>query len=97
MLYDAVQGAVLPMDTFTRELTEHFNIGFAKFKTAFDCVCVAITIVLSLIYFKSIVGVGVTTIINALFLGKSVAIVGKFADKYFYFEPRFKAIGKMSK
>lgn len=78
---------VLPIDTFTRDLTEEFNINYKKVKTVFDLSCLATTIVLSVVFLKGFEGIGIGTVICALITGKVVSFVNSFVDEHFYFKP----------
>lgn len=78
---------VLPIDTFTRDLTEEFNINYKKVKTVFDLSCLVITIVLSVVFLKGFEGIGIGTVICALITGKVVSFVNSFVDEHFYFQP----------
>lgn len=80
---------VLPIDTFTRDFPIHFNIPYKRSKTIFDLSCLAATIVISLIFLKKLVGIGVGTVVCAFITGKTVSYINSFIDKRFYFEPAF--------
>ena len=87
---------VLPFDTFTRDISNHFNIPYKNIRTGFDIFSVVISSVLSLIYIGSIEGIGVGTIINMLFMGMAVSTVSDILDKNFYFKPVIKWLGSLS-
>ena len=78
---------VLPIDTFTRDLTEEFDINYKKVKTVFDLSCLATTIIFSVVFLKGFEGIGIGTVICALITGKVVSFVNSFVDEHFYFKP----------
>lgn len=78
---------VLPIDTFTRDLTEEFDINYKKVKTVFDLSCLATTIIFSVVFLKGFEGIGIGTVICALITGKVVSFVNAFVDEHFYFKP----------
>ena len=80
---------VLPTDTFTRDFPAHFNIPYKRSKTVFDLSCLAFTIVVSLIFLRKIVGIGVGTVVCAFITGKVVSCINSFIDERFYFESIF--------
>ena len=80
---------VLPIDTFTRDLPENLNIPYKKAKTAFDLSCLAVTIVLSIVFLQRFEGIGIGTIVCALITGKVVSNVNSYVDKNYYFQPIF--------
>ena len=62
-------------DFFVRSISAHFSIPLARFKTAFDVALLLISVGLSLLFFGKLVGVGIGTVIMALFNG---FIIGGF-------------------
>lgn len=80
---------VLPVDTFTRDLPAHLNIPYKRSKTIFDVSCLAVTIVISLIFLKKLVGIGIGTVVCAFITGKVVSIINNFIDERFYFQSIF--------
>ena len=80
---------VLPIDTFTRDLPENLNIPYKKAKTTFDLSCLAVTIVLSIVFLQRFEGIGIGTVICALITGKVVSNVNNYVDKNYDFQPIF--------
>lgn len=80
---------VLPVDTFTRDLPAHFNIPYKRSKTTFDLSCLAVTIIISLIFLKRLVGIGIGTVVCAFITGKVVSCINSFINERFYFESVF--------
>lgn len=78
---------VLPIDTFTRDLTEYLNKPYQKIKTIFDLSCLTTTIVLTLLFLEGFSGIGVGTVICAIITGKVVAYINCKIDNLFYFKP----------
>ncbi|MGL5695017.1 MAG: DUF6198 family protein [Peptostreptococcaceae bacterium] len=78
---------VLPIDTFTRDLTEYLDVPYQKVKTIFDLSCLGTTIILTLLFLKGFKGIGVGTVVCAIITGKVVSRINKFMDEKFYFKP----------
>lgn len=81
-------------DFFVKGITEHFKLNQTKFKTAFDLSCLAVSIIMTLVFFKGFVGIGVGTIILALVNGSLIGGFGKLIDKYFDIKPIFPNFAK---
>lgn len=68
---------ILPFDTFVKEICIEKDLDVGKFKTKFDLVCFSTSLVLSLVFFKKIVGLNIGTLVSALVIG---SMVGKSLD-----------------
>lgn len=71
---------ILPFDVFVRDMSGHFHISFRTFKTGFDISCLLITVLLSVLLLGHIAGVGVGTVIGALFTGTIVSRIAAYMD-----------------
>ncbi len=76
-------------DFFVKGITEHFKIDQTKFKTGFDLSCLTLSVIMTLVLFKSFVGIGIGTIILALVNGSIIGAFGKLIDKFFEIKPLF--------
>ena len=74
-------------DFFVKGITEHFKIDQTKFKTGFDMSCLAVSVIMTLVFFKGFVGIGVGTIILALVNGSLIGACGKIIDRFFVIKP----------
>ena len=81
-------------DFFVKGITEHFKIDQTKFKTGFDMSCLAVSVIMTLVFFKGFVGIGVGTIILALVNGSLIGACGKIIDKVFDIKPLFPKLAK---
>lgn len=81
-------------DFFVKGISERFGIRQSRFKTAFDISFLIISVVMSLVLFDGFVGIGVGTLVMAVCNGTLIGLFGKFLDKFFTFEPRFKKFSK---
>lgn len=81
-------------DFFVKGITEHFKLNQTKFKTAFDLTCLTVSVVMTLVFFKSFVGIGVGTLILALVNGSLIGMFGKLIDKLFEIKPLFPEFAK---
>ena len=82
-------------DFFVKTVSKKFSVPLPKFKTFFDLSCLLTALVLSLLFFGGIRGIGVGTVIMAFLNGTVIGLFGKLYDKIFVFEPIFKKAAKM--
>ncbi len=87
---------ILPFDTFMKEISAHFLIPYKKLRTWFDISTIVISAGLGYWRLGHIVGIGVGTLLNALFTGLAVSRVAKILDGRFKFVPRFKWLGSLA-
>ncbi len=83
----------MPFDAFTKDLAAFKKIKFKKVKTIIDLVFIVISVVLSLIFLKKIVGIGIGTIVMALFTGEIEGDELNFIKEKYDFKT-FTKIGK---
>lgn len=81
-------------DFFVSSISAHFSIRLSKFKTAFDVTLLLISIGMSLLLFGKFVGIGVGTVIMALFNGFVIGWWCRVFDKYCDFAPLFPKLAK---
>ncbi len=87
---------VLPFDTFTREVSIHFNISYRKIRTCFDISFLICSALLGLYYMGSLKGIGVGTVINSAFMGMAVSKISDLLDKKYCFKPNITRLGQLS-
>lgn len=75
-------------ELFVKVVSKHFNKDIGKFKIAYDCSSCAVAVIMSLLFFKGIKGIGVGTIVCAFVNGVLISLFGKLLDKIFIFEPK---------
>ncbi len=83
---------LLPFDTFMRDMILTYRIPYRNLKTLFDIICLLTSIVLSLLFLDGIVGIGVGTIVSALFTGICTSKMIGLLDRYFVFSPASKVV-----
>ena len=76
---------IVPADLFPRELSAAFSWPYKRVKTTGDLVCLSITVGLSLTVLGSLEGVGLGTVLCALFMGRMAARCGGVLDRHFRF------------
>lgn len=81
-------------DFFVKGITEHFKLNRTKFKTFFDLSCLAVSVIMTLVFFKGIIGIGVGTLILAVANGSLIGGFGKLIDKFFDIKPLFPNFAK---
>lgn len=64
--------AALPFDVFTKDLCDVTHKSMKVVKTTFDVACVSVTVLISLIIWGKIEGVGIGTVISMLFTGNVI-------------------------
>lgn len=70
-----------PFDTFSKEISKHFNWKISVVKTAFDITCVSLSVILGMIFFRKTVGIGIGTVISALISGTLVGYFKKMLEE----------------
>lgn len=81
-------------DFFVKAVSHHYNKKLTVFKTCFDCSCLVVAVILSLLFFKKFVGIGFGTVIMAVLNGYIIGLFGKLFDKFFEFKPLFVSFSK---
>lgn len=76
-------------DFFVKIVSAKYSINRTVFKTAFDGCCLCMACVLTLVFFRRFVGVGIGTIVMTCFNGTIIGFFGKQLDRFFDFKPRF--------
>ena len=81
-------------DFFVKGIADRFSLDITKFKIIFDMVFLALSVVMTLVFFRRFVGIGVGTIITALVNGFLIGKLGKLLDKFFVIKPLFPKLAK---
>lgn len=81
-------------DFFVKGITERFALDRTKFKIAFDMIFLAISCIMTLLFFQKFVGIGVGTLITTLVNGFLIGNCGKLLDKFFEVKPLFPKLAK---
>lgn len=74
-------------DLFVTGITSKYNINRIRFKKIFDCSCLALSLILTLLFFGKLKGIGVGTLIVTLLNGMLIGAFGKIYDRYFEIIP----------
>lgn len=82
-------------DFFTREVSKRYKKDRTKFKIAFDTSCFVTAIVLSLLFFGELVGVGIGTLFMTLLNGRLIGFIDKKIAKYCEVKPLFPKAEKL--
>ncbi|MGN0382748.1 MAG: DUF6198 family protein [Eubacterium sp.] len=77
-------------DFFVKGVSEKFKLDRNKFKIGFDCTCLFVSCIMTLLMFGRFVGVGPGTIIMTAFNGLLIGFFDGILEKYCMFEPAFK-------
>ena len=81
-------------DFFVKGVSAHFGINRTKFKRIFDASCLAVSCIMTLLFFGRFVGVGVGTIVITLVNGIIIGAFDKLLGKHFEFVPIFPEFAK---
>ena len=76
-------------ELFVKEVAERFSLDINRVKIVYDISSCAFAVVVSLIAFGALHGVGVGTVVCACVNGIMIAAFSRFLDKRFEFKPRF--------
>jgi len=76
-------------ELFVKELSEKRALPITKVKTVYDCTSCLLAVVLSLLFFGTLRGIGVGTVITALFNGFLIGRFTTLCDRFFTFKDRF--------
>ncbi len=66
-----------PADGMARAVGVAFHKEFGQGKLIFDCVMISVTAAVSLIFAHKIIGIGIGTVLSALFIGKLIQFYGR--------------------
>lgn len=90
---------ILPqmVDFFVRGITNHFNLKLGSFKTIFDLSYFLVAIIMSLLFFGELHGVGIGTLIMALTGGVMIGFFDRMISKYTDRKPIFEKAEKYFK
>lgn len=76
-------------ELFVKEISKKFGIDINRFKIGYDCASCTVAIIMSLIFFNDIRGVGIGTILCAVINGNIIGLFSRFLEKHIDFSPRF--------
>lgn len=76
---------ILPTDLFPREAAELFRIPYQRFKIIYDVCCVTGAVVLMLIFFGNIHGIGIGTVFAALTMGILIGKIARWLQRRIWF------------
>ena len=79
-------------DGLVRVISEHFRLDFSKVKIGFDCTLVVGGVILSLVLFGGLTGVGAGTIASALCVGPVIKLCGRTMPRLNRLTERLKAL-----
>lgn len=88
-LFFSCKAPLMPYDIFIREVSKYKKINLTKFKWGFDISCIIIAIILSLTLTGKFIGIGIGTVIFALFVSPCMTFIMKFLNKFLEFKSIF--------
>lgn len=81
-------------DFFVVGVAKSKGINQTRLKRCYDGVCLLVSCLLTLLFFRGFVGIGVGTIIVTLFNGLLIGGFGKLIDRFFAFPPIFPKVAE---
>ncbi len=81
-------------DFFVKAVSQRYNLDRGKFKSIYDASSFVLSILLSLLFFGGIRGIGIGTIIMTVCNGFIISFFGKQIDKIFEIKPYSPSIAK---
>ncbi len=82
-------------ELFVKEVSEKFSFDINRTKIAYDVSSCLLAVVISLVAFGTLYGVGVGTVICAFVNGLMIGAFSKFFEKHFEFKTRFAKFEKL--
>ena len=70
------------VDLFVKGITQRYNLNQVKFKKIFDISCLAVALILTLVFFKGFVGIKWGTIVITFINGAAISFCAKLYDKH---------------
>lgn len=81
-------------DFFVKGISSKYSINTTRFKMCFDASFLVIAVILSLVLFKKLNGIGIGTVIMTCFNGMLIGLFGKLIDKHLIISPCFKSLSE---
>ncbi|KUO70283.1 MAG: hypothetical protein APF77_04415 [Clostridia bacterium BRH_c25] len=75
-------------ELFVKEISKKSRVNITKFKIGYDCASFAVAIIMSLVFFNDIRGVGIGTVLCAVINGHIIGLFSRFFEKYIDFSPK---------
>ena len=79
-------------ELFVKEISRKYGININKFKIGYDCMSCLVAVIMSLIFFGYIRGVGIGTVFCALLNGYIIGSFSILFEKYIDFSPKLKIV-----
>lgn len=76
---------IIPTDLFPRELASITGWPYARIKVSFDLICLGTTAAMTLLFLGRLDGLGIGTVLAAATMGKAIAWIGGWMDRYVTF------------
>ena len=76
---------IIPTDLFPRELAAITGWPYARIKVSFDLICLGTTAAMTLLFLGRLDGLGIGTVLAAATMGKAIAWIGGWMDRYVTF------------
>ena len=83
-------------ELFVKEVSARLGLPLHKFKIAYDCTSLVLAVLLSLVCFGKIQGIGIGTVVCAVLNGLLIRMFSKFYEKIWEFRDRFPLRSKLT-
>lgn len=78
-------------------MSKKYPLSLKVFKTGFDCIFLILSSIMSFMLFHGIVGIGIGTMLVALFNGTMIDFFKNFFDKHFVCIPKLTKLAEYLK
>ena len=86
---------VLPYDAVPRAFVLEKGLSVRKARTGFEIISLIMSLTLSLLLLGRVIGIGVGTVVSALFMGTLASLVTHWMQARFDTKPHIEALGKL--
>lgn len=86
---------VLPFDTVPRAFVLEKGLSVRTARTAFDLINLVLSLSVSLLFVGRIVGIGIGTVVSALFIGTVASKITEWLKARYEVKPHFEILGKL--
>lgn len=76
-------------EMFVKEVSRKFNKQMSTFKWVYDCISLVVAVIMALVFFGTLHGVGIGTVITAFVFGPMIRVCTTVFEKVFEFRDAF--------
>lgn len=84
-------------ELFVKGISDKYKFDFSKVKIIYDISSLTISLILSFLFFKTLRGIGIGTIVSAFCNGILIGLATKVIERFMEFDERIKPLGRFFK